>query len=189
MKRTLLATVIASAFALSAPGVFAETANTTANTDVALEASQGATEAQSPQRQAQRERKFRMPSERIEARLAYLKTALKITAAQEGQWNSFATVLRNHARDMDKRIQDRRAQGAQQPRERANVDGLARLERMQSRMQQRAARLGEVINAAKPLYASFTPEQKQVADELISRGGRHGRGHGGHRHHRMHRPA
>lgn len=183
MKRALMATLIAGTFAV--PAVFAQAVNPVQ--DPAF-AAQGATEAQSAPRTAHRERAFRMPSERIEARLAYIKTALKITSAQEAQWNSFANVLRNQARDMDKRFAERRAQRAQmKPGERPNVDAIARMERMQTRMQERSQRLGQVINAAKPLYASFTPEQKQIADELIAKGGR---GHGG-RHHRHggHRPA
>ena len=78
--------------------------------------------------------------------------------------------------------------GAQRP-EMRNVSAIERLERQQQRMTQRSARLGEVITAAKPLYASFSPEQKQIADEMLSRrggrGGHHGGGHrGGHRGHR-----
>src|SRR6185436_12900278 len=109
MKRVLIATLVAGAFAVSAPGVFAETSSTP---DANLTAAQGATEAPAVQRQAQPQRAFRMPSERIEARLAYMKTALKITSAQEAQWNTFANTLRTQAKDMDKRIQERRAQGA-----------------------------------------------------------------------------
>ncbi len=187
MKRALIATLVAGAFAASASGVFAETTGT--SSEAPLAASQGATEAPSVQRQAHPQRAFRLPSERVEARLAYLKTALKITSAQESQWNTFANTLRTQAKDMDKRIQDRRAQGAKGS-ERGNVDGIARLERMQTRMQERSQRLGQVIIAAKPLYASFSPEQKQVADEMIAKGGRgHRGGHGGHfKHHGMQRP-
>ena len=39
-------------------------------------------------------RAFSMPGERVEARLAYMKTALKITDAQQAQWNAFADVAR-----------------------------------------------------------------------------------------------
>src|SRR5215831_17005918 len=60
-----------------------------------------------PDRAAQRQRP--LPGERIDARLAYLKTALKITPAQEPQWNALADVLRRQARDRDADIQQRRA--------------------------------------------------------------------------------
>src|ERR687893_402348 len=50
------------------------------------------------------------PTQEVEARLAYIRTALKITDAQQPQWNAFANVLRKHARDMDQRMSERRAQ-------------------------------------------------------------------------------
>ena len=43
-------------------------------------------------------RAFSMPGERVEARLAYMKTALKITDAQQAQWNAFADVARGNLR-------------------------------------------------------------------------------------------
>src|SRR5258705_197158 len=55
-------------------------------------------------------RAFSLPSERVEARLAYIKTALKITDAQQPQWNTFADALRKQAAEGDKRIQAWRAQ-------------------------------------------------------------------------------
>jgi hypothetical protein len=137
-----------------------------------------------------------MPSERVEARLAYAKTALKITDGQQQQWETFANVMRKQARSMDQRFQQRRAQfeagraargeagqAARRPDER-NVNAIERLERTQQRMAERSARLNEVIAAAKPLYASLSPEQKQIADGMLASRGRGGHG----QHHRgMHR--
>lgn len=160
MKRALIATLVSAAFAAGVPVVMAQTAKP-------------GVEAPAAQRPAPRQHAFRMPSERIEARLAYIKTALKITDAQQAQWDSFASVLRGQARAMDKRIQERRAQfaqgtpGAQRP-ERPNVTAIERLERTQQRMTVRAARLNEVLAAAKPLYAALSPEQKQVADQMLA---------------------
>ena len=42
--------------------------------------------------------------------LAYIRTALKITDAQQAQWNAFAETLRNQARGADQRMQEFRAQ-------------------------------------------------------------------------------
>ena len=142
-------------------------------------------EATERARPAPRERAFRMPSERVEARLAYARTALKITDAQQPQWNSFSEVLRTHARTMDARIGERRAQMQSASRtERVRPTAIERMERTQRAMEQRSARLAEVIAAAKPLYATFSPEQRQVADQLLAQSGRggHKHGHGGHRH-------
>ena len=61
-------------------------------------------------RQHEGKHAFTKPSERIEARLAYIRTALKITDAQQAQWNAFAETLRNQARSADQRMQEFRAQ-------------------------------------------------------------------------------
>lgn len=182
MNKALLATLVAGAFAT--PVVFAQAVTPEQETVVAA---QGATEAPSAQRPAQRQRAFAMPSQRVEARLAYLRTALKITDAQQPQWENFANVLRTQARAMDKRFAERRTQfEAQRGQPRPQANAIERLERMQVRMDERSQRLGEVVNAAKPLYASFSPEQRQIADEMLSRQGRGGHAGRGGFHHRGH---
>ena len=205
MNKALLATLVAAAFASAAPFASAQSADTSDSTIVA-QAQPGTPNATHPQRQGVEQRRFRSASERVEARLAYIRTALKITDAQQPQWDNFANVLRKQARDRDQRMQQFRAKweasrgaqpqrqdGAMQRPERPNVSAIERLERTQQRMAERSARLNEVIGAAKPLYAAFSPEQKQVADAMLARQGHGGRGqHGGHRHeqHRgMHRGA
>lgn len=202
MNKALLATLVAAAFASAAPFASAQSADASDSTIVA-QAEPATPSATRPQRQGVEQRRFRSASERVEARLAYIRTALKITDAQQPQWDNFANVLRKHARDRDQRMQQFRAKweasrGAQaQPQDgamrRPNVSAIERLERTQQRMAERSAHLDEVIGAAKPLYAAFSPEQKQIADAMLARQAHGGRGqHGGHRHeqHRgMHRGA
>jgi hypothetical protein len=134
--------------------------------------------AQTPQRPAHHRA---LPGERIDARLAYLKTALKITPAQEKQWNALAAVLRRQAHDRDAQIQQRReARESQGQTERTPSTAIERLERRQQALADEAKRTGAVLAAAKPLYASLSDDQKQTADELLSHSGRghfhHGRG-------------
>jgi hypothetical protein len=195
MKRVFLATAVSAVFAAAAPAAFAQSSDALAEAPelLAQATPSGATSAEraGPQRAARRA--FRLPSERVEARLAYVRTALKITDAQQAQWESFANVLRKHARDMDQRIQQRMAQRQQagaQRTERPRFSAIERLERQQQRLTQRSARLNEVIAAAKPLYAAFSPEQKQLADQMLGERGQRGGQHGGrHRHRGMHRGA
>jgi hypothetical protein len=113
------------------------------------------------------------PSERVEARLAYMRTALKITDAQQPQWEAFANVLRKQAEQMDEFHRTRHTEGAQatQPR---HVTAIERLERRQQMMTFASQRLTEVITAAKPLYAALSPEQQKIADDMLARQG-HGR--------------
>lgn len=127
------------------------------------------------------ERTLLLPSERVEARLAYLKTALKITDAQQPQWEAFADTLRKHAREREARIAARRTQ-AGPAKHHARASAIERLERRQARLAAASARLDEVLTAAKPLYAALSPEQQKIADELMDRQRRgmrhaHRRGH------------
>jgi hypothetical protein len=85
--------------------------------------------------------------------------------------------MRTHAREADQRIQERRTRMAERSK-RQQLSAIERLERRQQMMTLRAQRLNELIAAGKPLYATFTPEQKQLADGLLA--SRHGRS--GHRH-------
>ena len=210
MNKVLLATLVSAAFASAAPLASAETGDTAAEPTVLAQAAQpGASDAARVQRPAADRQSFRSASERVEARLAYARTALKITDAQQPHWDTLANVMRKHASARDQRMQQMRAKweatrGSQAPRaegavrdgqrmQRPQVSAIERLERTQQRMTERSARLNEVIAAAKPLYAAFSPEQKQIADAMLARQGHGASGrHGGHRHqyHRgMHRGA
>ena len=153
----------------------------------ALHAQTGASPAAQPQAQQgtrhhDGKRAFTQPSERVEARLAYIRTALKITDAQQAQWNAFAETLRNQARAADQRMREFRAQREQgATRERPNA--IARLEREQQRHAESATRINERLAVQRPLYAALSTEQKAIADEVLAprrHGGHFGRG-GSHR--------
>ena len=119
----------------------------------------------------------RMPSDMIEARLAYAKTALKITDAETKQWNAVADVLRKQAKEKDAEFATMRANHEKGDQ----VSVIDRLELRQKMMTTHAASLSELIAAAKPLYASLSDEQKKTADELLQpRWGGHGGMHGPH---------
>ncbi len=119
------------------------------------------------------ERHHARPGERIDARLAYLKTALKITPAQEKQWAALAAVLRRQAQDMDAKMQQRRDARQTSEQTQTQPSAIERLEQRQQFLADAAKRTGAVVAAAKPLYASFNPEQKQTADELLAHSGHH----------------
>lgn len=116
-------------------------------------------------------RAFTKPSERVEARLAYIRTALKITDAQQAQWNAFAETLRSQARSADQRMEQFRAQ-RDQKREKSNA--IARLEQEQQRHAASVTRLNELLTVQRPLYAALSAEQKAVADELLAPRRHHG---------------
>lgn len=151
----------------------------------AVHAQTGTAPADQPQahqgmRQHDGNRAFTKPSERVEARLAYIRTALKITDAQQAQWNAFAETLRNQAALADQRMQQFRAQRDQN---RQKPSAIARLEQEQQRHAASVTRLNELLTVQRPLYAALSTEQKAIADELLAprrHGGGFGRG-GSHR--------
>lgn len=169
MNKLILSTLVSAGLAAAAavPLAFAQTAAPNADKPQAHRFAE---------RHEHGQRAFRLPSERVEARLAYLKTALKITDAQQPQWEAFANTLRKQAREMDQRIQERRSQTARGP-EGTKPTAIDRLQRRQERLATASARLNETLTAAKPLYAALTPEQQKVADELLAP-----RHHGGFHH-------
>ncbi len=86
MKKALV--ILASTLAMS--GAFAQTA-APASAPVAASAPAGKHERN------------------VEDRIAYLHSQLKITSAQETQWNAFADVMRNNAETMGALFQQRKA--------------------------------------------------------------------------------
>ena len=169
MRKSIIGTLVSiSLAAAAAPAAIAQPANPSAD----------APRAHIEQRVQRDKRPFHLPGERVEARLAYLKTALKITDAQQPQWNAFADVLRKHAREMDKSILARRSSLAERT-DFGRMNAIDRLQLRQERLAAAARRLNELLAVGKPLYAVLMPEQKQIADELLvprHRGSFHRRG-------------
>jgi hypothetical protein len=102
-----------------------------------------------------------MPPKHIEGRLAFLKTELKITPAQEPQWNKFADSVRGIARN---------AQAATPPMKHGGAAASTPPDRLAHYEKTLTARL-ETVRALKaavdPLYASLSDDQKKLADELL----------------------
>jgi hypothetical protein len=168
MNKLIMSTLIAAGFAAAVPLTMAQTGSPAA----------GAPQGQHAQRFHHGKQAFSLPGERVEARLAFLKTALKITDAQQAQWNAFADVMRNHAKSADARIKTWKEKMAQRT-ERKRPTAIERLERRQARLATASTRMSELLAVEKPLYAALSPEQQQIADKVLA--GR-GRGHGGFRH-------
>lgn len=113
-------------------------------------------------------------AERHAARMAQLKTELKITAAQEPAWNAFV------------------ARTAHTPRQPATAEDWSqlttpqRLDKMQALHAQRSAEMTQRVEATKSFYAALTPEQQKAFDAQrgLQRAGMKGEhrmgGHGGH---------
>lgn len=115
-----------------------------------------------------------MSPERIEGRLAFLKTELKITEAQAPQWNAYAELKRNQAKAMQARHAAFKEQhaahkkdGAERSEARPLPERLAAREKM---MEQHLAEMKQSKAVIEPLYNVLTPEQRKTADQLLGRG-------------------
>jgi periplasmic protein CpxP/Spy len=129
------------------------------------------------------EHAFSRPTERVEARLAYVKTALKITDAQQSQWDAYANVVRKHAQDMEQRFQSRH-HGEPGHARQQRPTAIERLERTQSFLAEAVTRVNRLLAVEKPLYETLSSEQQKVADVVLaprfrSTAGHSMRGHGG----------
>ena len=115
--------------------------------------------------------------QRVEQRIAYLHSALKITSAQESQWNAFADVMRSNAQSMDQLFQQRAAADN-------NRSALDDMKQYAQITQTHAEDMQKLVTAFEPLYASLSPEQKTLADTTFRQHGREG--HGAKQRHRRH---
>jgi len=154
---------------------------TLASAALALAAGTGYAQQQPQGEHQHQPRAFSKPTERVEARLAYIRTALKIKDSQQPQWNAFANSVRQSAATREKKFEEFR-QNRGQPR--PTLSAVERLERAQKMHTEAAAQINAQLAAVKPLYDSLDPEQKKVADVVLVPQGRGMRRHGPAQHHR-----
>ena len=100
---------------------------------------------------------------RIEGRLAFIKTELKITPAQEPLWTTYASAARDNANTMLARCTAMANQ-----RGNASVSLPERLDQSEQLMAAQLTAIHAVNAALKPLYAALTDSQKKSADQLFA---------------------
>jgi periplasmic protein CpxP/Spy len=157
-KRSLMATALsAGVAAIGLTPAFAETAP----------ASAGAA-AQTAHRHA---RAWLMPGQLVDGRIAFLKAELKITPAQEAQWQPFAAAMRQNAQALDQVIATARQHRA------AAKSAVDRIEMRAQFARVRADNAARLASAFQPLYTSLSSDQQQTANTLMHHEGWH---HGWH---------
>jgi hypothetical protein len=102
-----------------------------------------------------------LPGQLVDGRIAFLKAELKITPAQETQWQQVATAMHQNATALDQVIGDARQQSG-------SMDALQRLALREQFAKVRADNDARLLAAFKPLYASLSPEQQQMANTLVA---------------------
>ncbi len=112
----------------------------------------------------------------MEARLAAIRTGLRLTAAQEAMWPPVEAAARDMAKQMTELRAQRESLGAAS-------DPIERMARMGDGASKRGAAMTKLAEAARPLYASLNEDQKRRLQVLLHAEGpsRHGyedRAHG-----------
>src|ERR1700720_645297 len=105
-----------------------------------------------------------MPGQIVDGRIAFLKAELKITPAQETEWQPVAAAMRENAKALDQTITTAR-------QNRTTADAVQRLELREQFAKVRADNDARLLAAFKPLYTILSPEHQQMANQLI--GARH----------------
>jgi Spy/CpxP family protein refolding chaperone len=101
-----------------------------------------------------------MPGQFVDGRIGFLKAQLKITPAQEAQWQQVEAAMRENAKTLDQTIATAR-------QNRGNMDAVQRLELREQFARVRVDNDARLLAAFKPLYASLSPEQQQMANQVV----------------------
>ncbi len=102
-----------------------------------------------------------LPGQLVDGRIAFLKAELKITPAQETQWQQVAAAMHENANSLDQAIKTAR-------QDRGSMDAVQRLALREQFAKVHAENDTRLLAAFKPLYASLSPEQQQVANQLVA---------------------
>jgi periplasmic protein CpxP/Spy len=100
--------------------------------------------------------------ETVEQRITNLHAALKITPAQDAQWNAVAQAMRENAASMDKLVAANRTTPPQ------NMTAVEDLKTYQKFAEEHVAGLKNLISAFSTLYDAMPDAQKKVADEVFN---------------------
>lgn len=98
--------------------------------------------------------------QRVEARIKQLRAQLRITAAEQPQWEQFAQVMRENARDMDQAFMQR---AQQYP----TMNAVQNMQSYQQIADAHAQHLQKLVPAFANLYNVMPEQQKRVADQVF----------------------
>lgn len=125
----------------------------------------------------------------VDARIASIKAGLKLSADQERLWSPVEAAIRTSASERYTRMQQFRENRDQ----RRSMDFMQRLEQRSTMRTEGAQRSAALTTALRPLWDSFSEDQKRIAPRLMreavnvdgprwnDRGGRRGHGRDQHR--------
>jgi Spy/CpxP family protein refolding chaperone len=100
------------------------------------------------------------PIDKAEARINEMHAKLKITPAQDPQWQDFVNAQRQNAEQMSALI-EKRDEGS------ASMNAVEDFKNYEDIVQAHADGLKTVIPAFEKLYNALSPEQKKMADTMF----------------------
>lgn len=112
----------------------------------------------------------RQDGQHIDGRIAFVKAELKITEAQEAQWQAVEDALRAGMAQRGERMAERGRMRGEDESTPAPDRLAAHIEQMESHLEH----MKEMQAAVADLYAALTPEQQQAADNLLPGSGPRG---------------
>jgi LTXXQ motif family protein len=98
--------------------------------------------------------------EQTEHRLALMEMDLQLTSQQKETWQAFANKVRAYASDISRE----RARAGIPPSEGTSIGGLQHIDLVTDGARIRLNELEDMRTAANALYATFSPDQKKIAD-------------------------
>jgi protein CpxP len=99
----------------------------------------------------------------VESRIRDMYATLKITQAQDAEWNAFAQVMLDNAQAMDAAVK-------QNGGDREKLSAPEILDNYAAIAERHAENVSRLSAALEMLYADLSPQQKQVADEMFRNG-------------------
>jgi hypothetical protein len=101
-------------------------------------------------------------ADRVEARIKSLRTQLKITAAQETQWNAVVQVMRDNAKVVSDLVVDRE-------KRQGSLNAIDDLRTYEGIAEAHVAGVKKLIPAFQALYDTMSDAQKKNADTVFQR--------------------
>src|SRR5271156_2588794 len=98
--------------------------------------------------------------ERVEHRINELHAQLRITPAERPQWDQFAEVMRENARDLDQAFVQRAEQFQ-------SMNALQNMQSYEQIAEAHAQHLQKLVPAFENLYNTMPDQQKRLADQVF----------------------
>ena len=98
--------------------------------------------------------------DRVEAHIKQLHAQLQVTPAEESQWDQFAQVMRDNARDMDRAFMERAQQFP-------TMNAVQNMQSYEQIAEAHARHLQKLVPAFHNLYNAMPEQQKKLTDQVF----------------------